>query len=79
MNGQSNIVKIVAQAGLAGVAVFTLYILWNLMGNHLSHNTQALQEVSKSLESVSGSIQEMNTLHIEQTRVLQRLERVLDK
>ena len=71
MNGNSNIVKIVAQFGLAGVAVFSLYILWQLSGNHIDHNTQALQDLNVS-------IREMNTLHVEQSRILERLERVLD-
>ena len=56
MNGNTtNLVKALAQAGLAGVAIAALFILWSLVGNHINHNTEMMTKVYESSQAQVGA------------------------
>ena len=70
LNGK--LLELVKAGGAIVLAGILAWMYFTTVGNHIEHNTQALQDLNIS-------IREMNTLHIEQSRILERLERVLDK
>ena len=70
MNGK--LLELVKAGGAIVLAGILAWMYFTTVGNHIEHNTKVLLDLNVS-------IREMNTLHVEQTRVLQRLERVLDK
>lgn len=70
LNGK--LLELVKAGGAIVLAGILAWMYFTTVGNHIEHNTKALLDLNVS-------IREMNTLHVEQTRVLQRLERVLDK
>lgn len=76
MNGNNllkngNFVSAVRYAGLATALLFALYIIWNLLGNHLTENTEALMELK-------GSIDRSNEIDEKQVEVMQKLETLIE-
>jgi len=60
MNGNTaNIVKILAQAGLTGVTLATLWILWNVTTQHLNRNTEVLIEVREASQAQTAVMGEL--------------------
>lgn len=53
-----NIIQIIIQGGAVGLAGFSLYIIWKLTGNHLKHNTKALQELTGEVKSLKEVIKD---------------------
>lgn len=45
------LVQVLVQGGALGIALLALWIIWNLMSNHMDHNTEALHELSKNITS----------------------------
>ena len=52
--------QIVIQGGAVALAGVAMWILYKLVGNHLSHNTDALKELSVVL----GELRELIKTHI---------------
>jgi len=46
---QEKIVEALVQGGLAGVAVFSLWVNYKLIGNHINHSALAMTELTKVL------------------------------
>ncbi|MBI4136915.1 hypothetical protein HY469_02525 [Candidatus Roizmanbacteria bacterium] len=46
---EDKVIQILVQGGLAGVAISTLAVLYKLVGNHIDHNTKALENLSSVL------------------------------
>ena len=70
INGTTpKIVKVIAQGGLATIAVFAMWMLWNITSNHINANTEALYEVKGAIIEMSGVIKE-NTKQSERLEVL---------
>ena len=47
-----DIISIVTQSGCVGVAIYTIYVLKKLVGNHISHNTSALTELREAIREL---------------------------
>lgn len=47
-----DIVQLVLQAGGIGVGVYALFVLYKLVGNHINHNTEALNKLIRVIESL---------------------------
>jgi len=62
MNGNtSNLVKAVAQAGLAGVAIFALFILWDLSKDTnltIRENTKVQAQLTSAIERLSDDLRD---------------------
>jgi len=41
-----NLIQIIIQGGSVGVAVFALYVLFKLVGNHIEHSTRAIKDLT---------------------------------
>jgi len=41
-----DIIGLVIQGGSVGVAVYTLYVLLKLVGNHIEHSTRATKDLT---------------------------------
>lgn len=39
--------KMMTAGGGIILAIFTLYVLWNIVGNHIDHSTEVQQETNK--------------------------------
>ena len=55
-----DIVQIVVQTGSVGVAIYVLYILKGIVGKHISHNTQALSELTKVMAELKQIIKDFH-------------------
>lgn len=66
-----NLIKGIRYAGLALALIFCLYILWNLVGNHLNRNTEVLIGVEKSMDK-------LNEASVQQTEVLRGLKTLIE-
>ena len=49
--------KLIADYGILGLAVFQAYILWKLVGNHLNHNTDALNRVEIAITKLTDFLE----------------------
>lgn len=57
MNGNTEkIVKIVAQAGLTGVTLLSLLILWSVITEHIDRNTEVLIEVKSVVQELNRNL-----------------------
>ena len=45
---ENNILQILIQGGLASIALVSLGILYKIVGNHMNHNTDALNRLEKA-------------------------------
>ena len=48
--------QLALNAGLAGVAIYTIYTLKKLVGNHINHNTRALQKLCDCVDKLASLI-----------------------
>ena len=55
-----DIIQIIIQAGAVGIAAYAIYSLSHIIGNHISHNSDALKELSVVL----GELKELIKTHI---------------
>ena len=57
MNGK--LAEIITKAGLAGISLVLALIVWNIVTNHISHNTEVLTQVveaSKAQVAATGDL-----------------------
>jgi len=69
-NNKIGIVGMIIQGGAVGVALFSLWILWSLVSDHLSYNTEVMIE----LKSV---ISENNRVMTDQSDIMDDLEKTI--
>ena len=62
-----NLVKTLAQAGISGVCLALIFVIWNIVSNHINDNTRALYELK-------GSIEKSNEISEEQASALDGLK-----
>jgi len=74
VNGNGKIIKVITQTGAIGISVAILWVLWNIVGNHIDHNTKALQEVNVVQVQVLGAVENLNDSTKENTEVLRDLK-----
>ena len=55
-----DIVKIVVEMGVIGVAIYVLYIFKTIVGNHISHNTEVLTELKDVIRELKNYIKEIH-------------------
>lgn len=55
-----NIVQMIVEAGTIGVAVYVLYILHKLVGNHISHNTEVLVELKDVIRELKDVVKDFH-------------------
>ncbi len=64
MNGvngnKGGIVGIILQAGGVGLALVAMWMLWNIVGNHMTENTDAWNNNTAALTEFKGSIENLN-------------------
>ncbi len=73
MNGNTpTIVKILSQAGLAGIALAALWIVWNLASSHITHNTEVLIELK-------NEVRNSNEVTKDLSEVVSELKHVISK
>lgn len=51
-----NIIQIVVQAGAVGVAVYAIYALSNIIGNHIDHSTEVQRELTAAISALKEAI-----------------------
>lgn len=49
--------KMLVEYGGIGLGAFSMYLLYKLSSNHLSHNTSMLQKLSDSIEKLCDLIE----------------------
>jgi uncharacterized protein (DUF1810 family) len=54
---EEGLIKLIADYGILGMCVFQAYILWKLIGNHLNHNTDALNRVEIAITKLNEFLQ----------------------
>ena len=57
---EDKLIQLVIQAGGVGVAVYAIFALSRIIGNHISHSTEAL----KDLTVVLGELKEIIKSHV---------------
>jgi len=55
-----DVIQIIIQAGAVGIAVYVLYVLKTLVGNHINHNTDALKDLTSTLSSLKQVIKDFH-------------------
>ena len=53
-----DIIQLVLQFGGIGVGVYALYVLKTLVGNHIAHNSEALDRLSDTLSKLHQLIED---------------------
>lgn len=66
-NNKAGLIGIIVQAGAVGLALASLYVIWNLVTNHINHNTEILSELKVT-------IQKLDETSREEARVLRDLD-----
>lgn len=49
-----NLLKILIQGGLAGIAILALIMFYSVVSNHISHNTEVLIELKTSIDRTNS-------------------------
>ena len=59
-NNKKTLLSILVQGGMASIALASLWIVWNIVTNHLSDNTAVLTKLQASVEQ-NNKIMEGNS------------------
>ena len=52
----NSIIEVIIQAGAVGLAIFAMFITWKLASNHISHNTEILQELKDAIRELTNHL-----------------------
>ena len=55
-----DVIGIIVEMGTIGVAVYVLYILKTLLGNHINHNTEVLVELKDVIRDLKDTIKDFH-------------------
>jgi len=53
-----DIIKVITEFGSVGIAVYCLYTLKHLVGNHLTHGNEALIKLEKSITKLTQFLED---------------------
>ena len=69
-NGKySTLLRVAINGGMVTITLACLFMIWNLVANHINHNTQVLTKLNASIEVLNTSIDD-NTEVLEDVKGL---------
>jgi len=69
-NNKTGIIGIIIQAGAVGLALVSLWILYTLVSNHMSHNTEAINMNTQAIIELKGAINTLNSNNVAQATMM---------
>ena len=69
-NNKTGLIGVIIQAGAVGLALVSMWIVYNLVSNHMVHNTEATNNNTQVLMELKGAIETLNSNNVTQAAMM---------